>query len=262
MAIPAATTPRPAGLRSAEDLVGLRMHRCVPPHLTLDPNTGSMRASMGRTLRLRGAPLHRVRGASCGWAVALFVRDARPTLPYAERAGRTGPTPASGLAIEPAGTHQQPGQALARAGADGPAGRPSAGWIAWTTGSRSAVRASLMVARQHRARRASRAPGSASSGPRPASAAHRRGRQDPRGQPLAEVELLGPGDGERHDRRVGPQRDDRPAGPEWAGPSGRTADRALGHLDEDAAVGHHGPRRGDVLIDPDPAAPHGSSPPR
>ena len=76
------------------------------------------------------------------------------------------------------------------------AGRPSASLIR---------RASVeLLARSRRA-------GSAAPADSPASARTVVGRQDPRRHPPAEVELLGAGDRERHDRRVGPQGDDRPA---------------------------------------------------
>ena len=123
-----------------------------------------------------------------------------------------------------------------------------------TTGSRIAVSASLIVRASVELAREPGA-GSGSSGAEAGEGADRGRRQDPRAHAAAEVELLGAGDGERHDRGVGAQRDDRPAGAERPDPAGRAADGALGHLDEDAAVGDDRPRGGDVLVDADPAAP-------
>ena len=148
----------------------------------------------------------------------------------------------------------------AGAGADGPAGRPSSGWSASTTGPRIAARAVAHPARERRAPRAMPGRGERRARRQAGEGARRRGRQDPRRHPPAEVELLGAGHRERDDRRVRAQRDDRPAGPERAEPAGRAADGALGHLDEDAAVRDDRPRRGDVLLDADPPRQTGSRP--
>ena len=210
---------------------------------------------MGRTFGSAGPRLHRVRGASFGWAAPYSCAHAPATLPYADRAGRQEPRRRqASRSSRPGRISSQVRRLRSRRG--GPAGRPSPGWTSRRRGrgAPSARRSSVGPASS-----SARVPGAGSgaSGAEAGERADRGRRQDPRGHPLAEVELLGAGDRERHDRGVGAQRDDRPAGAERARPAGRTADRALGHLDEDAAVGDHGPRRGDVLVDADPAAPDG-----
>ena len=140
-----------------------------------------------------------------------------------------------------------------------PGGSTVSGCMASTTGPRIAARASLIV---WASANSSRDPGSGNgaSGGESGEGAGRGGRQDPRAHPLAEVELLGAGHGERHDRGVGAHGDDRPAHAERPEPPRRPADRAFGHLDEDRPVGDDRARRRHVLLDADPAAPDREQP--
>ena len=129
------------------------------------------------------------------------------------------------------------------------------GWSASTTGPSRAASRSVM-------RRASvellARTGSGQRGiwREPGELADRGRRQDARRHPPADVELLGAGHRERQDRRLRALRDDRPAVAHRAEAARRSADRALRHLDEDRAVREHRPRRGDVTVDADAAAPH------
>ena len=172
-----------------------------------------------------------------------------------------GSKPASGeeasVTIEAARPQEQPGQAAAEP-ARVARRVDRSGWSSATTGPRTAARAAL----SRRARSSSsRVPARAGAVPvRRRGAGHGRRREDPRGHPPADVELLGAGHRERDDRRVRPQRDHRPADPERPDPAGRPADRPLRHLGEDAAVGDDRPRRRDVLVDADAAAPDRQEP--
>ena len=188
-------------------------------------------------------------------------RGMTPTL--ARSAGRPGPVGRSAISRRgrggPVGAAARSAACRSRRGC--PGGSTVHGWSSSTTGPRTAARASLI---RRAVSSSSREPGSGSGAPsrQPGERAGRRGRQDPRRHPPAEVELLGAGHRERHDRRVGPERDDRPAVAERPDPAGRTADRALRHLDEDRPVArrpHAPPRRG--ASTPTPPRQTGSRPP-
>ena len=84
--------------------------------------------------------------------------------------------------------------------------------------------------------------------------------EDLRRHPLTEVELARAGDREGHDRGAGAQCDQCRADPEGGGRIRRPGHAALRYEDEDPAIAQDGPRRLDVLLDTDAAAPHGQHP--
>ena len=119
--------------------------------------------------------------------------------------------PRSAVAVEPARPQQQPGQPLAQPPRMARAGRPSAGGAPRRPARGSPASASLsrvgeleLLARARLRERRVRRRG------RRARAAVVAGRTRER-HPPAEVELLGAGHRERHDRGVGAHRDERPA---------------------------------------------------
>ncbi len=98
------------------------------------------------------------------------------------------------------------------------------------------------------------------AGPRRKECLHRRQGHDPDPHALAEVQLLGPGEGDRQDRGAGAERDECRPIPERGGSVRWALDPALGNEHEDTAIGEDCLRRRDVLVDADAPAPHRQHP--